>query len=112
MIPRLKQGALTSVIPHHKKKQGALTSGDLSRSPFLRRIMNSSIEQLKLYTIDDAFIKDLHDNIDSRVFNNNDPAYNHARKYLGVLIKIGSFSYYAPLSSPKRTVICHAFMIA
>lgn len=63
--------------------------------------MNSSIEQLKLYTIDDAFIKDLHDNIDSRVFNNNDPAYNHARKYLGVLIKIGSFSYYAPLSSPK-----------
>lgn len=53
--------------------------------------MNSSIEQLKLYTIDDAFIKDLHDNIDSRVFNNNDPAYNHARKYLGVLIKLVLF---------------------
>lgn len=60
-----------------------------------------AIEQLKLYNVDDAFIKDLHDNVDSRVFNNNDPAYNHTRKYLGVLIKIGSFSYYAPLSSPK-----------
>lgn len=58
---------------------------------------------LRLYSIDDDFIKDLHDNVNSHVFANTDPRYNHSRKYLGVLLLINGFSYYAPLSSPKNS---------
>ena len=58
-------------------------------------------EILKLYMVDDEYIKDLHDNVDKHIFANVDPRYNHTRKYLGILLIINGFSYYAPLSSPK-----------
>lgn len=58
---------------------------------------------LRLYLLNDDFIKDLHDNISKHVFSNDDPNYNHTRKYLGILLSINGFSYYAPLSSPKKS---------
>ncbi len=56
---------------------------------------------LKLYSINDDYINDLKNNVDCHVFANLDPHYSHARKYLGVLLEINGFYYYAPLSSPK-----------
>lgn len=58
---------------------------------------------LKILSVDDSYIQDIHDNVDKHVFANIDPKYNHTRKYLGVILKINGFSYYAPLSSPKET---------
>lgn len=58
---------------------------------------------LRLYLLEDSFIKDLHDNVDKHIFSNEGPYYNHSRKYLGVLLEINDFSYYAPLSSPKKS---------
>ena len=60
-------------------------------------------ETLRLYSVDDSFIKDLRDNVDGHVFANIDPNYDHSRKYLGVVLKINGFSYYAPLSSAKKS---------
>lgn len=56
---------------------------------------------LRLYAVNNDFVKDLHGNVNIHVFANTDPRYNHSRKYLGVLVFINGFSYYAPLSSPK-----------
>ena len=53
--------------------------------------------------VKDEYIKDLHDNVDEHVFANTDPRYNYSRKYLGVLLEINGFFYYAPLSSPKNS---------
>ncbi len=58
---------------------------------------------LKIYTVDDMFVKDMKENVDKHVFANEDPKYIHARKYLGVLLEINGFSYYAPFSSPKES---------
>lgn len=58
---------------------------------------------LRLFTVDDEYIKELRDNVDSHVFANLDPRYNYSRKYIGVLLEINGYSYYAPLSSPKAS---------
>lgn len=58
---------------------------------------------LRLYTLNDDFIEDLRNNVSEHVFSNDDPNYHHTRKYLGVLLSINGFSYYAPLSSPKKS---------
>lgn len=65
--------------------------------------MSEQTEVLKLYMVDDSFIQDIHDNLNQHVFSNVNPGYNHTRKYLGVLLAINGFSYYAPLSSPKNS---------
>ena len=63
--------------------------------------MSDKYELLKLYTIDDKYIEDLKNHVDPHIFANTDPYYRHSRKYLGVLLEINGYSYYAPLSSPK-----------
>jgi len=65
--------------------------------------MPEDAKVLKLYMVKDEYITDLHDNVDEHVFANIDPRYNHSRKYLGVLLVINGFFYYAPLSSPKNS---------
>ena len=60
-------------------------------------------DYLKLYIVDDDYINDLKTNVNTHVFANDDPSYNHSRKYLGVLLNINGFAYYAPLSSPKNS---------
>ena len=58
---------------------------------------------LKFYSVDDDYIKDLHTNVNPHVFANVNPNYNYTRKYIGMLLEINGFSYYAPLSSPKES---------
>ena len=65
--------------------------------------MSEMVELYKLYEVDDNFIQDLRQNVDSHVFSNINPNYNHTRKYLGVVLDINGYSYYAPLSSPKES---------
>ena len=58
---------------------------------------------LKLYIVDDKYIAYLQKTVSGHIFANNDPFYRHARKYLGIIIEIGVYKYYVPLSSPKNS---------
>ena len=58
---------------------------------------------LKLYTVDTTYIEFLRANKIENVFENKDSASSFIRKYLGVVINIGEYKYYVPLSSPKDT---------
>ena len=60
------------------------------------------MEKLKLYTVDEQYVRYLR-GFDARVMFWNCPHYKKQRKYLGVVLKINGFEYFAPLSSPKET---------
>lgn len=55
---------------------------------------------MKLYSISDEYISFLRKK-SPRVYSNKEDARVHTRKYLGVVLKIGEYNYYIPLSSPK-----------
>lgn len=61
------------------------------------------MDDLRLYIVSDRYIDYLRSTVDGHVFANRDPRYVHTRKYLGVVIAINGYNYYAPLSSPKDT---------
>ncbi len=61
------------------------------------------MEDIKLYTVDNDYIQYLRINVSEHVFANQDPVYKHTRKYLGVVLTINDYRYYAPLSSPKNS---------
>ncbi len=57
---------------------------------------------LALYTVSDAYIHYLRTkNGISHVYDNKNTPGSHGRKYLGVMIRMGTVHYFAPLSSPK-----------
>lgn len=56
---------------------------------------------MKLYSISDDYIDFLR-KYHPRIYSNKENERIHTRKYLGVVLKIGEFNYYIPLSSPKR----------
>lgn len=56
--------------------------------------------ELKLYMIDTEYLNYLY-NHDNRVMFWDKDTYKHERKYVGVVLKINDFEYFAPLSSPK-----------
>ena len=58
------------------------------------------MKNLKLYTIDDEYIKYLYSYDDKVMFWEGDN-YSTDRKYIGVVLEINSYKYFAPLSSPK-----------
>ena len=58
--------------------------------------------KLKLYSVSEEYINYLR-KYDSRVYDNKINNRNHKRKYLGVVLKINSYNYFIPLSSPKET---------
>ena len=60
------------------------------------------MKRLRIYTIDVDYLKYLFD-IDERVMYWEGNNYQTDRKYLGVVLKINDFEYFAPLSSPKAT---------
>ena len=60
------------------------------------------MRKLKLYTVDEDYINYLS-SFDSRVMYGSSRTYKKDRKYLGVVLKINDFEYFAPLSSPKDT---------
>lgn len=57
---------------------------------------------LKFYTIDKSYIDFLRSDPKlSNVFDNKDDSSPFFRKYLGIVLSIGKYKYYVPLSSPK-----------
>lgn len=55
---------------------------------------------MKIYEIDIKYINYLH-SFDDKVENSTAENYKFSRKYLGVLLTINNFKYFAPLSSSK-----------
>ncbi|MDD6276849.1 MAG: type III toxin-antitoxin system ToxN/AbiQ family toxin [Clostridia bacterium] len=58
------------------------------------------MEKLRLYTIDVDYLQYLF-NIDNRVMYWENSTYKSDRKYIGIVLRINGFEYFAPLSSPK-----------
>lgn len=58
---------------------------------------------VRLCIIDSAYILFLKRDpvLAPKIFDQDDPRYRHTRKYIGALLSVGGFSYFAPLSSPK-----------
>ncbi len=60
------------------------------------------MENLKLYVIDIDYIEYLR-KYDAQVMTSRSDNYITERKYLGVVLNLGEFKYFAPLSSPKES---------
>ena len=60
------------------------------------------MKKLRLYTIDTDYLKYLH-NVDKHVMHWEDNTYKSERKYIGIVLQINEYEYFAPLSSPKAT---------
>ena len=61
------------------------------------------MEDLKLYSVDNAYIDYLRSSVSEHIFSNEGPFYRHSRKYLGVVLDVSGYKYYVPLSSPKKS---------
>lgn len=57
---------------------------------------------MQLYTISDSYIDFLRQKV-PKVYSNKVHHRNHTRKYLGPISIIKGYSYYIPLSSPKKS---------
>lgn len=55
---------------------------------------------MKIYELNEKYIDYLH-SIDNKVRNSKGKDYQFSRKYVGVILKINNFKYFAPLSSGK-----------
>ena len=58
--------------------------------------------ELNLHSISDNYIRFLREK-EPGVYSNKEENRNHTRKYGGVVMRIGDFCYYIPMSSPKKT---------
>ena len=58
------------------------------------------MEQFKLYSVSDEYVEWLREQYPN-VYSNKMNARTHTRKYLGVVMEIGEYKYYIPMSSPK-----------
>lgn len=55
-----------------------------------------------IYYISNEYLEYLR-KFDKRIYENKGDEKNKIRKYLGIVLKIGIYDYYIPLSSPKDT---------
>ena len=60
------------------------------------------MRNLRLYTVDNQYIKYLQQ-FEENVLYGDGEKYQTERKYLGVILEINEFKYFAPLSSPKQS---------
>lgn len=60
------------------------------------------MKRLRLYTVDNKYI-DYLSRLDNNVMYRSGAAYKNERKYVGVVLEINNFKYFAPLSSPKNS---------
>ena len=60
------------------------------------------MEELKIYSVTDSYIEYLR-KANPNVYSNKIGNRTHTRKYVGVVIRIGAYNYYIPMSSPKDT---------
>lgn len=58
------------------------------------------MESFKLYSVSDEYVEWLRKDFPN-VYSNKINSRTHTRKYLGVVLKVGSYHYYIPMSSPK-----------
>ena len=58
------------------------------------------MEQFKLYSVSDEYVEWLRKDFPN-VYSNKINSRTHTRKYLGVVLKVGKYNYYVPMSSPK-----------
>lgn len=58
------------------------------------------MEQFKLYSVSDEYVEWLRKDFPN-VYSNKIDSRTHTRKYLGVVLQIGKYNYYVPMSSPK-----------
>lgn len=58
------------------------------------------MEEFKLYSVSDDYVKWLRKDFPN-VYSNKINSRTHTRKYLGVVLQIGQYHYYVPMSSPK-----------
>lgn len=58
------------------------------------------MQDMKIYSISDKYILYLREK-NPNVYSNKIESRTHTRKYVGVVISIGDFKYYIPMSSPK-----------
>ncbi|WP_175494496.1 type III toxin-antitoxin system ToxN/AbiQ family toxin [Oribacterium sp. WCC10] len=59
---------------------------------------------LKLYSVSDEYIHYLRvENHVTHVFDSKEGHRTHKRKYIGIVISINTYNYFAPLSSPKAS---------
>lgn len=58
------------------------------------------MEEFKIYSVSDRYISYLRKKFPN-VYSNKIGNRTHTRKYIGVVITIGEFKYYIPMSSPK-----------
>jgi len=58
------------------------------------------MEQFKLYSVSDAYVEWLRKDFPN-VYSNKINSRKHTRKYLGIVLQIGQYNYYVPISSPK-----------
>lgn len=60
------------------------------------------MEDFKLYSVSDRYISYLREKFPN-VYSNKMDTRIHTRKYLGVVLQVGEYHYYIPMSSPKQT---------
>ena len=58
------------------------------------------MEEFKLYSVSDDYVAWLRKEFPN-VYSNKINSRTHTRKYLGVVLQIGQYHYYVPMSSPK-----------
>lgn len=58
------------------------------------------MDEFKIYSVSDKYISYLREKFPN-VYSNKIDNRTHTRKYVGVVITIGEFKYYIPMSSPK-----------
>ena len=58
------------------------------------------MEEFKLYSVSDDYVEWLRKEFPN-VYSNKINSRTHTRKYLGVVLRIGEYHYYVPMSSPK-----------
>ena len=66
---------------------------------FLER---DGMEEFKLYSVSDEYIEYLRA-IFPNVYSNKETTRVHTRKYVGIVLRLGNYHYYIPMSSPKKS---------
>ena len=69
---------------------------------FFQKERYIDLEELRVYSISDAYIEYLR-KYNSNVYSNKVDNRTHTRKYIGVVIELAGYKYYIPMSSPKET---------
>ena len=60
------------------------------------------MEEFKLYSVSDEYIEYLRA-IFPNVYSNKETTRVHTRKYVGIVLRLGNYHYYIPMSSPKES---------